>query len=456
MDNTLSRREFLRRAGMLAATGVAAPMAFNLSLMSEAAAAASPSDYKALVCVFLAGGNDHQNTVVPYDLQSYQAYANIRQTIATPRDRLLPLASLLSDGRQMALAPQLSGLATLFAAGRLGIVANMGPLAQPTTKAQYQNHTAVLPPKLFSHNDQQSYWMSSMAEGADSGWGGRVGDLFLSGNGNAALSCISVGGNGLYLSGQQARSFAVGTGGNPLLLWGSTNLFGPSYISELKALMSSNKNNYLEDEYVKVTQRGLNTSAQLDAALKAAPVLNTSFPANNSLADSLKMVAKLISTRGQLGNQRQVFMVQLAGFDMHDRLSSQHPILLKALNDALTAFDGALTELGLQDQVTTFTGSEFGRTLSSNGDGSDHGWASHHFVMGGAVAGGQIHGRVPLPVIGGADDVGQGRYIPDLSVEQLAWPLAKWFGVPESDRYLVLPTLAKFDENALRIMKPGP
>lgn len=453
MNNTLSRREFLRRAGMLAASGAAAPMAFNLSLMSEAAAATAPSDYKALVCVFLAGGNDHQNTMVPYDLKNYQAYAAIRQTLATPRDQLLPLPGVLADGRQMALAPQLTGLASLFGQGRLAVVANMGPLMQPTTKAQYLSRSVALPPKLFSHNDQQSFWMSSMAEGASSGWGGRIGDLFLAGNSNAALSCISVGGVGLYLSGKQASSFTVGVTGNPQLLWGSTYLFSPSYINELKALMSTNKNNHLENEYVKVTQRGLNTSVQLDTALKSAPALNATFPAGNSLADSLKMVAKLISTRAQLGNKRQVFMVQLGGFDMHDGLLAKHPIQLKMVNDALMAFDGAMTELGLQDQVTTFTGSEFGRTLSGNGDGSDHGWASHHFVMGGAVAGGKIYGRVPEPIIGGADDVGQGRYIPDLSVEQLAWPLAKWFGVPDSDRYLVLPTLARFDADALKIMR---
>jgi uncharacterized protein (DUF1501 family) len=453
MDNTLSRREFLRRAGMLAASGAAAPMAFNLSLMSEAAAATAPSDYKALVCVFFSGGNDHQNTMVPYDLKNYQAYATIRQSIATPRDKLLPLPGLLADGRQMALAPQLAGLASLFGQGRLAVVANMGPLVQPTTKAQYLSRSVALPPKLFSHNDQQSFWMSSMAEGASSGWGGRIGDLFLTGNSNAALSCISVGGIGLYLSGKQASSFTVGVTGNPQLLWGSTNLFSPSYINELKVLMSTNKTNYLENEYVKVTQRGLNTSVQLDAALKAAPALSTSFPAGNSLADSLKMVAKLISTRAQLGNNRQVFMVQLGGFDMHDSLLAKHPPQLKMVNDALMAFESAMIELGLQDQVTTFTGSEFGRTLSSNGDGSDHGWGSHHFVMGGAVAGGKIYGRVPEPIIGGADDVGQGRYIPDLSVEQLAWPLAKWFGVPDSDRYLVLPTLARFDADALQIMR---
>ncbi|AZN36662.1 DUF1501 domain-containing protein [Iodobacter ciconiae] len=453
MDKHLSRREFLRRAGILAATGAAAPMAFNLSLMGEAAAAAMPGDYKALVCVFLSGGNDHQNTLIPYDLANYNAYAAIRQSLAIPRAQLSALPNALSDGRQMALAPQLSGLSSLYTAGRLAVVANMGPLIQPTTKLQYQNRSVPLPPKLFSHNDQQSYWMSSMAEGADSGWGGRVGDLFLNSNASAALSCISVGGIGLYLSGKEARSFSVGVSGNPQLLWGSNYVFGPDFMTDLKTMMTNNKSNHLENEYVKVTQRGLNTSSKLDAVLKAAPALNTVFPWGNALADSLKMVAKLISVKGQLGNQRQVFMVQLSGFDLHDGLIAKHPVLLKMLNDALMAFDSALSELGLQDQVTTFTGSEFGRTLSSNGGGSDHGWASHHFVMGGAVAGGQIYGRVPMPVLGGSDDVGQGRHIPDLSVEQFAWPLAKWFGVADADRYLVLPTLARFDENVLNIMK---
>ncbi len=452
MSKSHSRREFLKRAALLSATGAAVPLAFQLSLINESSIAEMPKDYKALVCIFLDGGNDQHNTLIPYDNDNYKSYQRNRQKLAIPQSQLILPPISLDDGREVVLASQLEGIQSLFKKGRLGIIANTGTLLEPTSKKKLMNGTIKLPPRLFSHNDQKNYWLSSVSGSPQTGWAGRAGDLFLNNNTLKPLTCISVNGEGLFLSGAEAKSFSVGVDGNPKLLWGSDYLFGEDYLDELRIMMSKSKENHLENEYVKVTTRGLDYADKLDTALKSRPPLKTNFPKENKLADALKMVAKQISAHKELGNKRQVFMVQLTGFDSHDNLRIKHPALLKLLNDGMVSFNLALEELNLENQVTTFTASEFGRTLTSNGDGSDHGWASHHFIMGGAVKGGKIHGRVPYPIVDGNDDFGQGRFIPDLSTDQFFWPLAKWFGVPHSDRFLVLPNLKRFNEEALNMM----
>ncbi|WP_027468011.1 DUF1501 domain-containing protein [Deefgea rivuli] len=453
MDHDLSRREFLRRASALGIAGVAMPMALNLSILGEAVAAASPTDYKALVCVFLAGGNDCHNTLIPYDLASYASYATVRQTLAVPRTNLVATALGVADstGKQMALAPEWAGLKGLYDQGVLGVISNIGPLLVPTTKDQYKNNKVPLPPKLLSHNDQTSVWLSGAAEGAGQGWGGRIGDLYMGNNTTSSLSCVMVGGSRVFLSGNQAAAFSMGTGASTQLLGGSSNRWGNSTLrNDLMTLMTQGQSNELAKAYCDISKRGIATTDTLATAYVGLPD-PTGFPVNNNLGDQLKSIAKMISARTALGNKRQVFMVQIGGFDLHDDLMSKHPALLTSINDALLAFQASLVTMGVQNQVTTFTASEFGRTLSSNGDGSDHGWGSHHIVMGGAVKGGQIWGRKLDAVIDGPDDIGQGRMIPDFATDQLAWNLAKWFGAADSDRDLILPSMKNFDANALKI-----
>lgn len=451
-----ARRAFLRRAGQLSLAGVATPWALNLASMGEAAAATA-SDYKALVCVFLYGGNDHANTLVPVDGLHHGAYARLRSDLATPRDRLLATSLTprvgLPDGLQLALAPQMSALKALFDRGRLAVQLNVGPLVVPTTPAQWRNRSVPLPPKLFSHNDQQSVWQSSQAEGATKGWGGRLGDLALSGNGNAMFSCISVTGNAVYLSGERAMQYQVSDSG-PVPVWGARGwLFGSSACSTaLRTLMTQSRTHSLENEYVRTTRRSLDAEALLSGALASGAPLTTVFPANNSLADQLKMVARMIAARQSLGVKRQVFMVSLGGFDLHDNLLSRHPALLGRLSDAMAAFHESTVELGVADNVTAFTASDFGRTLSSNGDGSDHGWGSHHFVLGGAVRGRQFYGTAPAIAVNGPDDVGQGRLVPTSSVDQYAATLATWFGVPAGDLARVVPNIGNFNSHDLGFM----
>lgn len=447
----LQRREFLRRASALSLVGGAAPWALNLAALGEAAAATAPGDYKALVCVFLHGGNDYANTVVPYDAASHAAYQNIRASIATPRDQLAGTAlAPLADGRQYALAPQLGRLKTLFDAKRLGVLLNVGPLMQPTTLAQYKAKSAPLPPKLFSHNDQASLWQSSHPEGATSGWGGRLGDQFLSSNANSTFTCINVSGNAVFMAGQQAVQYQVSSGGAVAINGVTRPLYGSQACADaLRGLITAERSHWMEQELNRVVARSVNAQSIVAGALSSLPALATPFEAGNSLATQLQMVARLIAGRTSLGVARQVFFVSLGGFDHHDNLPTLHPALLTQLGNALAAFHDATVELGVANQVTTFTASDFGRTLTSNGDGSDHGWGSHHFVMGGAVQGGRCWGQAPVTAINGPDDVGQGRLLPTSSVDQLAATLASWMGVSASELPRLLPQIANYGSRDL-------
>ncbi|KQZ26169.1 DUF1501 domain-containing protein [Duganella sp. Root1480D1] len=452
MTNQASRRAFLKRASALGVAGVASPWAINLMSIAEAAAATA-TDYKALVCVFLYGGNDYANTVVPYDSTSYTLYQQFRPTIALARDALtatalapsVPVLDSTGAARDFALAPALAPLVPIFNAGALGVMLNVGPLIQPTTKAQYQAKSVPLPPKLFSHNDQQSIWQSSAPEGSRFGWGGLLGDLFESGNGNATFTCVNVSGNAVYMAGKTAVQYQVSANGSMQFNGLKSPLFGSSTATEaLRTLITQQRTHVLENEYNRVSRRSVDANAALTAALATAPALQTVFPASNSLGDQLKMVARMISASGSLGAKRQVFFVSMGGFDTHDNLATVHPGLMAKLGDAMAAFYQATVELGVADKVTTFTASDFGRTLVANNDGSDHGWGSMHFMMGGAVKGKRFYGTAPVVANNGADDVGQGRLLPSTSVDQYAATMGKWLGASDSDLLALLPNLSNY------------
>ena len=445
----LARRALLRRAALLGAAGTAAPWALNLSLMADAAAASAPSDYKALVCVFLYGGNDHANTVVPVDATNHATYARLRGALALQRDSLLPQSLVssqgLPDGLSLALHPSMAPLMPLWNAGRLAVQLNVGPLIQPTTVAQYNARSVPLPPKLFSHNDQQSVWQSDLPEGALSGWGGRMGDLILSGNGGSLFSCISVTGNSVFLTGNNVVQYQVGSSGPVAITGIQRTLFGSAAAqSALRTLITAPRTHLFEEAYSTITRRSIEAESTLTAALASLPPLATAFAADNPLALQMQMVARLIAARQRFGLKRQVFMVSLGGFDLHDLLMENHPALLGRVAGAMASFQAAVEELGVASQVTTFTASDFGRTLSSNGDGSDHGWGAHHFVMGGAVAGRRFYGKAPALAVNGPDDVGQGRLLPSTSVDQYAATLARWFGISATDLPSIVPRIGAF------------
>jgi uncharacterized protein (DUF1501 family) len=370
------RRAFLRRSGQLALTGTALPFALNLAAMGEAAAF-DATDYKALVCVFLYGGNDFANTVVTYDDASYNSYAAIRGGsgqagggIAIAKAALTPTllspTTPLADSRQYALNPAMTAMAALFNSGKAAVQLNVGPLVVPLTRAQYNStdrKTYPLPPKLFSHNDQQSVWQSLAAEGATVGWGGRIGDLALSSNGRSTFTCISATGNAVFLSGQSAVAYQVSTGGSVAINAIKSNGYGiPGVQGALSTLLQQSRSHMLEDEYNKVTARSVAAEVQVTAAIGGTSTLTTTFPTGNGLADQLKMVARLIAARGSLGAKRQVFFVSLGGFDLHADLMTQHPVVLGRVSEAMNAFYNATVELGVASQVTSFTASDFGRS----------------------------------------------------------------------------------------------
>ncbi len=443
----IARRAFLRRAGQLGLAGVATPWALNLAAIGEAAAFTA-TDYKAIVCVFLYGGNDYGNTLVPFDNANYAKYAAIRTGIATPQASLaatvLAPATPLPGGMQLALAPELAPLKGIFDGGRMAVQLNVGPLVQPTTLAQYNAKSVPLPPKLFSHNDQQSVWQSSQPEGSVLGWGGRMGDLALSSNGKATFTCVSVTGNAVYLAGQSAQAYQVSSGGAVPISGLKNGVYGSAACATaLNSLITQASSNYMESAYSQTTQRSITAEGTVTAATSGV-TLATPFNTANPLAMQLQMVAKMIAGRSTLDAKRQVFMVSLGGFDTHDFLPQNHPVLLGQVAEALKCFYDATKELGIDDKVTAFTASDFGRTLASNGDGSDHGWGSHHFVVGGAVNGKKFYGTAPAIAVNGTDDVGQGRLLPTTSVDQFAATLASWFGVSGSELKLVVPNIVNY------------
>jgi uncharacterized protein (DUF1501 family) len=475
-----SRRAFLKRSAQLALSGTALPLALNLAAMGEAAAFnATAGDYKALVCVFLYGGNDYGNTVVPFDNDSYDLYSAIRGGatgraaggIALGQSALLPTlltpsgATLDSMGvpRQFALNPGMTALANLFNSGQAAVQLNVGPLVKPLTRAQYNSSDRVLyprPPQLFSHNDQQSIWQSSSPEGSTVGWGGNMADLALSLNTAATFTCMSVTGNAVFLSGDTALQYQVSTGGAIKInsAVAGASVYGSTAVgAAMNSLLKQSRAHVLENEYNKVSTRALAAEGLVTSALLQSPPATTFTAfAPDSLAQQLKMVARLIKGRSALGARRQVFLVSQGGFDLHDNLIRDHGGLLTKVSDAMTAFYNATAEMGIANQVTAFTASDFGRTLASNGDGSDHGWGSHHFVVGGAVKGQQFYGTAPPISVADTKDtsgvylpqnqwhVGQGRLLPSTSVDQYAATLAKWFGVDPSEMAGVLPKIVNF------------
>ena len=344
------------------------------------------------------------------------------------------------------------------------MVANVGTLLRPVTKAEALAGVG-LPSKLYSHNDQASTWQSLQPEGAPSGWGGRMGDILMAANAYPVFTAISAAGNAVFLSGSSVNQYQVGVGG-PVQVPGASNswLFGSTAApAALQRQLAAAGNSPLQAEYTRVLQRAVGTGATLQAALQGVtvpPVPAVVVPNGGAtttldktgLARQLRMVAQLIGAGPGLGMRRQVFMVSMSGFDTHANQLRDQPGHMAQVAQGVDYFLTTLAGLGLLNNVTLFTASDFGRTLLSNGDGSDHGWGSHHFVAGGAVQGRNIYGRFPTTTLGTVDDVGSGRLLPSSSVSQLAAPLGRWLGLSAPELAMVLPGLGNFDSQALRFV----
>jgi uncharacterized protein (DUF1501 family) len=470
-----SRRHAL---GKLLAFGssAAAPFALNLAAMSTAVAAGA-NGYKALVCLYMVGGNDHFNTVLPTDSTSWNEYLRQRTTsdagsIALPgvgaSGGVLPIVPKNTQGRTFALHPSMKPMKDLFDAGRAAILANVGTLVRPITLAQYKSGTAAYPSKLFSHNDQQATWQSLQPESANSaGWGGRLGDMMAASNANVSYTCISNGGNALFLTGRTVRQLQVSSTTVSTIKNLDGYLYGlPPGSNPLRQIITASGNNQFETDHAAVVSRAIETGGTMSTAMLPAgsggvpdpsPYINplTGVASVNPLAVQLQAVARIIGGRSALGAQRQVFYVSLGSFDSHDNQRLSQADLLGRVAHAIAYFDtimGNLQGANMREQVTLFTASDFGRTFASNGDGTDHGWGAHHFIVGGAVNGRDIYGTMPVTGVGHDLDVGSGALLPTISVDQYGATLANWFGLSATQIADVFPNIVNFSTRNLGFM----
>lgn len=467
----LNRRVFLTRSAQMGALGAAAPFAMNMSLINDAAAFTGTGPYQALVCLFLLGGNDHDDTLIPYDNTNYNLYSAIRgggagqaaggiarakaDLAATALTPVVP--QTLTNNVQYALHPAMTRMKAHWDQQRLATLLNVGTLIRPTTLAEYQSQNKAqfpLPFGLFSHNDQQSVWQSSAPEGATSGWGGRLADIAMSSNTNTIFTAISAAGNSVFLTGQQALAYQVSGSGAIRLRNGSSRVAGSNVAYDMMRQIMTQPDpsaHIFEGEYNRVTKRSIDSEGVYSAGVNGA-TLNTSFAqgtATSGIAAQLRIVARSIAARQALGVNRQVFFVTMGGYDHHDNLISGHNTLLGQLDFAMDAFYKATLEMGIADKVTLFTASDFGRTLSSNGDGSDHGWGGHHFILGGGVKGGRHYGVAPTVSMSGPGQVGQGRQLPTTSVDQYGATLSSWLGASTGEMSTLFPNIGNFSGSNL-------
>lgn len=486
----LQRRDFLHRA--LKATAGSAAFATMMGKLELAQAAAprqllgATSNYRALVCIYLYGGNDCFNMVVPRDA-GHSVYLQTRTNLAVPQASLLPLNTSVAPlgGGQFGLHPQMTGTQQMFNAGRAAVIANAGPLVRPVNKTSYQQTGTLLPAQLFSHSDQSVLWQTPRADTATrTGWGGRLADIFAASNTNQVLSMnVSLDGDNVFQAGQSVAPYFMSSDGVEQL-WpiqtGAANCadggqgWNRRRCVTFNALLNRNHAHPFETAYVDKTKRTIQVSAQVEAAIASFPENDLLFrpfwdafgltwnPSNlpelPRLASQLLMVARVIRARVALQMSRQLFFAGIGGFDNHDNQLADHPRLLRDLSQSVKAFYDVLDSpaMNLSSSVTTFTASEFGRTLTNNGDGTDHGWGGHHLVFGGAVNGSRIYGRMPslLPSQSNPDDAGWGQIIPTLSVDQYAATLAKWYGLSDPDRDAIFPNLQFMTGSMISV--PGP
>jgi uncharacterized protein (DUF1501 family) len=466
-----TRREFIRQAACAALGTAALTSAIrDLRFMNAAVAQSNVVDYKALVCVFLQGGNDSNNLILPTIQSEYDNYAAIRtQVLAIPQSAILPISPLSSDGHEYGLHPSCGELQTLFGEGKLAMLFNTGTLVYPLTRAQYKSGALMKPPQLFSHADQVTQWQTSIPDRAPlTGWGGRCADLMGAVQPGAPISLsVTLAGSNTFEVGNNISQYSVSTSGAISL----SGVSGPR-LQALTNVLGLTSQNLQVQAYSGVAKHSINSGSILNNAIAASSATNywtVPFPTTitpptggnpftSSLSPQLKMVARLIEAghravaNGGFGMKRQIFFCGVGGYDLHTNQTpgpanttiGSHANLLAELSQSLLVFQRAMEQLGLSNNVTAFTASDFGRTFPSNGQGSDHGWGSHHLILGGAVKGQRTYGVFPTLAVNGPDDTSTGRWIPTTSIDQYFATLATWFGVDNGNLATVFPNLGRF------------
>ncbi|MEL7058812.1 MAG: DUF1501 domain-containing protein [Acidobacteriota bacterium] len=457
MIRTTSRRRFLGQASC-SAVGATSLFSSLLNLRTAGAlaapakvAAAGPlpgDDYKALVCIFLAGGNDSFNMLVPRGPAEHAEYAAARGDLALPISGLLPITPATTDGREYGVHGGMPEVAQLFQSGDLAFLANVGSLVEPTTKVDIVSGSARLPLGLYSHSDQIMHWQTSIPDQrASLGWAGRTADLLRASNTDSTVSMnLSLGGTNVFQSGSQVVPYAIrssGTGSVGIEGLGDPSLFNQLRTTAINSLLDQQYQNLFVDTFARSTRGAVDAHQLFSSAIGAVAPLTTQFSAN-PVSESLRMVARTIAARQALGVRRQTFFVLFGGWDHHDEVLNAQAAMLPVVSKGLAEFHAALTELGRLNDVLTFTASDFGRTLTSNGQGSDHGWGGNHIVMGGPVRGGEIYGSYPQLFADNDLDTGRGRLIPTTSCDEYFAELALWFGVAPADLPTVLPNVGRF------------
>ena len=455
-DKKQSRRNFLSTLGIgcahVGATSLLSGIT-NMGLLNAAASAnkswvnTPANSYKALVCILLSGGNDSYNMLVPRGQSEYNDYATVRTNMALTQNSLLPINPLNPDGKSYGLHPNLPKVQQLFENENLAFIANCGALVRPTTMTDY-NTANKLPFGLFSHSDQANHWQTSVPQDRQAvGWGGRLADLLNNNNSNPNVSMsISLNGTNLFQRGNTVQSYSANHNDNgSTLINGSTNtnFYNTLKRQTLDDILEQSYQNTLEKAYANMISGSKTNSIEFDAAVAAGTPISIPF-GTDSFSRRMKMTARIIAAHSNLGATNQTFFIQMSGYDTHDSNMEDHAALMATLDNALHDFYSAMESIGMSNNVTTFTISDFGRKLVSNGDGTDHAWGGHAMVMGGAVKGKKIYGQYPNLYLGAPLDTGGGRFIPTTSTDEYFAELASWFGASTSDLEYILPNLSNF------------
>ena len=452
-QKSYSRRRFLGVASCAAlGTTTMFNSLLNLSMANTLAGAnraqRPQNDYRALVCILLAGGNDSFNMLVPTTGTAYNEYATTRSNLALAQGDLLPLNFTDAQGRNFGLHPAMPEVQTLFNQNKLAFLTNVGTLVEPVSKAQIQVGGASLPKGLLSHSDQIQQWQTSVPQTREArGWGGRMADILASQNGNQAISMnISLGGTNVFQAGQHTTEFAItnrGNGSVGIHVYESQAWYDQVIREGVDSMLNQQYQDIFKQTYRDKVYQAQGQHEQFSSAIAGVSPFATQF-STNGLSQDMHMVAKTIAARNTLNMSRQTFFVLFGGWDHHDEVLNNQMNMLAVVSQAMSEFQAGMEELGVADQVTTFTISDFARTLTSNGNGSDHAWGGNVMVMGGDVNGGAIYGDYPTLALGSNLEVGNGVLVPSLSTDEYFAELAQWMGVSSADMPYLLPNLGNF------------